>query len=485
MANVSFAKGNRASLPEEYVEGRFLVTLDEHAIYLDVDGESRIRLGDFVEVEDMAALEEVTSPVSTALYYVKELNVLAKHDGASWKQINPDTGATKVSKEGEGNAVTDITYDAASRTLKLVMGTYTTGTEVDEKIAAKVGDLGDQATVKAYVDEKTKGIASESEITDIQDRLDTIEGEAETEGSIKKALSDANAYTDTKNTAMDTRVKAVEEAKHTHENAEELAKIAAGDKDKWDGAATDTAAIKKDYLKTSDKTELQESIDTKQDTLVFNTPYDGSTNKAATMADVTSAVSGLSGAMHWKGTVEEKPTPETGTDYAEGDVVTYEGVEYAWDGEAWQELGDESKYSGKVAGWDAAAEKAHEHTNKTELDKIADGDKAKWDAAATKADANEEAITAIKDGESVDSFKDVEDELAKKATTASVEALVGTEESITASTIKEAAKEAENYAVEQDTALKTALVGTGESAEEDTIKGAKKYTDEALTWGSF
>ena len=30
-------------------------------------------------------------------------------------------------------------------------------------------------------------------------------------------------------------------------------------------------------------------------------------------------------------------------------------------------------------------EKAHEHSNKAELDKIADGDKAKWDAAEQNA----------------------------------------------------------------------------------------------------
>lgn len=33
--------------------------------------------------------------------------------------------------------------------------------------------------------------------------------------------------------------------------------------------------------------------------------------------------------------------------------------------------------------------KAHEHTNKAELDKITDGDKAKWDAAADKAHEHE------------------------------------------------------------------------------------------------
>jgi hypothetical protein len=93
---------------------------------------------------------------------------------------------------------------------------------------------------------------------------------------------------------------------------------------------------------------------------------------------------------------------------------------------------------------DAVAKK-HEHANKTELDKIAAGDVAKWNGvvadhlvAADKTEladsigdvntalgeevtrakaaekANADAIASIKDGTAVDSFADVEAELAKK-----------------------------------------------------------------------
>lgn len=52
-----------------------------------------------------------------------------------------------------------------------------------------------------------------------------------------KALEDANAHADELNTAMDTRVKAVEDKAHEHANKDELDKIAEGDKAKWDEAA--------------------------------------------------------------------------------------------------------------------------------------------------------------------------------------------------------------------------------------------------------
>lgn len=53
-------------------------------------------------------------------------------------------------------------------------------------------------------------------------------------GSEAQALTDAKAYTDEKNTAMDTRMQAVEGKAHAHANQAELDKIATGDKAKWD-----------------------------------------------------------------------------------------------------------------------------------------------------------------------------------------------------------------------------------------------------------
>ena len=91
MAKISFKKGLLASLPSSYTEGTFYVTTDERALYLDVDGSTRIRLGDFQEFENIAALKENTNPSTTALYYVKDMNVLAKWNGSGYVQINLDT----------------------------------------------------------------------------------------------------------------------------------------------------------------------------------------------------------------------------------------------------------------------------------------------------------------------------------------------------------------------------------------------------------
>lgn len=85
----------------------------------------------------------------------------------------------------------------------------------------------------------------------------------------------------------------------------------------------------------------------------------------------------------------------------------------------------------------AAAEGNHSHANKTELDKIADGDKAKWDAAAAKAHehANKAELDLIASGDKAKWDKAVSDLAAvvadylktsdKEALEALIEALDG------------------------------------------------------------
>lgn len=115
-------------------------------------------------------------------------------------------------------------------------------------------------------------------------------------------------------------------------------------------------------LTTAKITGLDTALAGKQDTLVFNTAYNASSNKAATMADVNNAVSGLSGAMHYVGESTTDPAGGTATvegheDWASGDVVTYKAKEYVYDGENWRELGDESSFAvkGSIVDADIAA----------------------------------------------------------------------------------------------------------------------------------
>lgn len=112
-------------------------------------------------------------------------------------------------------------------------------------------------------------------------------------------------------------------------------------------------------------TGLQDALDAKQDTVVFNSTYDAEDNKAATMADITAATAGLAGAMHFVGVSSTDPsedgvTIEGKTDFAAGDVVVFGITEWVYDGATWRELGTEGSYAvkGSIKNADIAADAA-------------------------------------------------------------------------------------------------------------------------------
>lgn len=395
MANIAFKKGLLANLPKAHTEGTFYVTTDERAMYLDIDNSTRIRIGDFQEVANLEALQDITNPSTTALYYVTDLNVLAKYNGSAFVQINLDTGATSVEVVGSGNAVTQASYDAVSRKLTLTMGaTYTTADDVDGAISTAVGDLGEKepdvpyANMKEYVDEKIADVVAGSieGLGDLASKDKVAEADLDTTLATKiNGKADLGTAEDTSSelTLHGVKAYAAQEsasaqlAAETHAD-EAIAALDVADTpvatqlvsavSEEDGKITVTrrALVADDIpeIAQSKVTGLTTALAGKQDTLVFNTAYDGSTNKVATMTDVTNAVAGLSGAMHYIGESTTDPATEvtvSGVDeFAKGDVVTYNAKEYVYDGATWRELGDESSFAvkGSIKDADIAADAA-------------------------------------------------------------------------------------------------------------------------------
>lgn len=182
--------------------------------------------------------------------------------------------------------------------------------------------------------------------------IEQVTGPAEPEEPATGAdntIAGAKAYADEKVAALDFTDSAVEHQFITAVN-------------ETDGVVSVTRA----QPAVADINGLDTALAAKQDTVVFNTAYDASSNKAATMTDVTNAVAGLSGAMHFVGTSTTDPAggtvtiseqPYTGKS---GDVVLYNQKEFVYNGTNWIELGDETSYAvkGSIKDVDIAADAA-------------------------------------------------------------------------------------------------------------------------------
>lgn len=442
MATVAFKKGLLANLPGKYTEGTFYVTTDERALYLDIDGSTRVRIGDFQEFATLQALQANTNPSTTALYYITDLNVLAKWNGTSYVQINLDTGATSIEVVGSGNAVTAASYDAGTRKLTLTMGeTFAKPADVDEKITEAIGDLGDKeegvpyADVKEYVDEKIADVvagsieglgalASKDKVAeaDLDTALATkINGKANVgtadDTSDMDTLKGAKKYADEKAAAVQTEVDAleakvgtVEESKTVVQMIEEAQEAATYDDTEikakvqantnaigvLNGEATVEGSVKKTVADEIAKViaDAPESFDTLKEI------SDWISSHSDDAAAMNSAITALQGILDGIGDTEsgEKATVVAYVtdaiaalnigDYATaaqlaalaGRVTTLEGASHT---HANKELLD--TYTQTEANLADAVAKKHVHTNATELNKIADGDKAKWDAMEQNA----------------------------------------------------------------------------------------------------
>ena len=534
--NVAFKKGLRANLPSTYAEGTVYITTDERAMYLDVSNSERIRIGDFQEVANIAALASVQNPSSTALYYAIAENVLCKYNGSGFVQINLDTGMTSVEVVGDGNAVTAASYDADTRKLTLTKGeTFATPDEVDGAIVEAVGELGNKegdaagAGVKDCVETKSAAVVAGSSegLGDLASKDQVAEGDLETALAEKINAKADTTYVDGKIAALDVEDTAVE-GQVVSAVSEADGKITVSRRAL---VAADIPQIGQEKV-----TGLTAALAGKQDTVTFNTAYDAATNKAATMADVTAAVAGLSGAMHYVGESTTDPAEGTATvegheAWAAGDVVTFDAKEYVYDGESWRELGDESSFAvkGSIKNADIAADAAIDQSKIAGLtdalaakatpqnitDAIGALDKEDTPVANQVVTAVSEAdgvITVTRRALAADDIPEIatskvtglDAALGAKAAAAdldALEALVG--ETAVGTQITDAIGALDNNDQAVATQFVTAAVQTdgkvvvsraqpavadvnGLSAALSAAEtNAKTYTDTALTWGSF
>ncbi len=249
----------------------------------------------------------------------------------------------------------------------------------------EVGDTSDKNTIygaKKYAEEKAAAAQSAAEKT-ASDQLapvstkadqnaaaiQTLNGGAEVDGSIAKSIQDKIAALDVDDTAVEKNfVTAVKEVD---------GKVVVS------RAPLQAADIPE--LTTDKLTDFASKMAEKQDVVAFESQYDKETNKAATMSDVKAAVAGLSGAMHFKGSVESDPSaPGFNVEsYVSGDVVIWGKKEYVFNGTAFVLLGDEGSYAvkGSIKNADIASDAA---IDQSKIAGLNDALNAKLDSTAAQ-----------------------------------------------------------------------------------------------------
>ena len=228
----------------------------------------------------------------------------------------------------------DTAYDTLKEISDWISGHKSDASAMNSAIAALeaivdgIGGEGEKATVKAYVDDaiaalKIGDYAKAADLTALAGRVSTVEGKIATinggdttVGSIKKALADAKAYTDEKDSTMNTRVKAVEDAKHTHANKAEIDLIQTGDVAKWDAAQANAEATAATALNTAKK-ELNTAIGKKAD----QTALDTTNGNVTANTNAIATINGTGAGSFAKADADLKTELQSYADTAESDAV--------------------------------------------------------------------------------------------------------------------------------------------------------------------
>lgn len=253
MAMLKFNKGELASLKNQaIVEGNVYITTDEHAMYVDVAADKRIRIGQIVE-KTSAQWESLEQPYdSHTYYYITDINALVRYDDdkKKWVQINGTadikadiTDLKTRMGQAEGNISTNTTNIETNA--KAIKALQDAGYQVNVVEGAKIGTtevkidankkllLGKfAAAAKTTIEKEDLEDTLKSEITTattnigtLTTAVNTLNGEETAAGSVKYI---AKGYADSKDDAITAAQNAADAAQGTANAAVAAAATADG-----------------------------------------------------------------------------------------------------------------------------------------------------------------------------------------------------------------------------------------------------------------
>lgn len=294
MAMVKFTKGTLANLGNvEKVAGQVLITTDERAMYLDLSSTQRIRIGDFQEYANWAAIQAIPAAnlSTTALYYAAAENILAKYTGSGWTQINAQKdlaalgGVSKAEYDGKvkdlGDAINGKVDKVTGKSLvddaeiTKLAGVSAGANKVESAGNGKIKIDGVETTVYTHPDKHTI-----ADVDGLQDALDGKQAKGDYAAEVHKHvvadITDFDSSVKAYGYATKDEAKAMADGKDTA--------IAAAKK-----AGDDAAAALETYKGTND-VAVQQAQATADAKVASVTAADASVTVAGTATAPTVAV---------------------------------------------------------------------------------------------------------------------------------------------------------------------------------------------------
>ena len=419
---IKFLRGNVANLPSTATAGAVYFTKDE-GLYLGLEDGTYHRYGDFITVADVDSLPAAGAH-ETCMYYCVSENILAKWDGEKWVQINKQKtlaelgGVAKSVYEAKIAALEQADTNNATNisNLSTYVGTIPTTAEatdivgyIQEKTAGIATDAAlSELTgrVKTAEDEIDALQAANAEGGAVATAIATAQAAAEAAQADVDALeekvgevAEGKTVVDMINAVDEIADKGVADAATAQARADEAYNLANG---KATMSEVNTAianaghAVKADvdqaiadldaaYKKADSDldTKLQGNIDKKVDQTAYDTKVKALDDEDARLAGLISdmdtaykaadsaldgrvatlegTITGLSGAMHFKGV--ENAIPEDVSGYADGDVIIVGDKEYVFNDGSFVEFGDVSAEGERIGALENIVGKEAEGEN--------------------------------------------------------------------------------------------------------------------------
>lgn len=483
---------------------------------------------EWVQINKQKTLEQLGG-VAKSVYDAK-MAALEKADtdnATAISNLSTYVGTVPNGEDGQPIAVSVVEYInkktdgiATSGNLEALGARVTTAEGDIDKLEAALAEGGN--TAKAIADAQAAADAAQGDVDALELKVGTVDEGKTVVGLIETAQTQAD--------------KGVADAATAQAKADEAYNLANG---KATMSEVNTAianaghAVKsevdaafeqmgKDYVAadTTLETKLQGNIDKKVDQTAYDTKMTELGNEDTRLAGLISdmdtsykaadtaldqrvaglegQITGLSGAMHFKGVKTEVPADVAG--YADGDVIIVGDKEYVLNGSTFVEFGDVSAEGERIAELEGVVGKAAEGENAaTGLIKSVADNAAAIAAEKTRAEGKEAELVQADIDNLAAAKKYTDDEItelniAQYAKQADLDAHTGnTVAHITAderTAWNAAEKNAKDYAdglktaidaayAAADATIKSEIVGTaGDASSAATIAGAKKYAEE-------